>query len=128
MLTPAYGYLSVATEVPPAKIAAFYAAIDRSIAGLKEKGITADELVRARDPHVEDIVHEQQTNEYWLAVLKHSQADPRWLDVVRTTVSDLKTVTADDVQHAARTYLANEKAWKMVVLPQGIALPAGGAE
>jgi zinc protease len=128
LLTPGYGYLSVATEVPPTKVPAFYAAIDRSIAPLKEKEVSLDELQRARDPHIEDVVHEQQTNAYWLGVLKHSQADPRWLDLIRTTVPDLKAVTTADVLHAARTYLADEKAWKMVVLPEGFAMPAGGAE
>jgi len=128
LLTPGYGYLSVATEVPPAKVPDFYAAIDRSIAPLKEKEVSLDELQRARDPHVEDVVHDQQTNAYWLGVLKHSQTDPRWLDLIRTTVPDLKAVTTADVLHAAQTYLTSQKAWKMVVLPEGFVMPAGGAE
>jgi zinc protease len=127
LATPAYGYLSVATEIPPGKVPEFYAAIDRSIAGLKEKEISGDELARARDPHVEDIIHAQETNQYWLEVLRHSQADPRWFDLVRSTVPDLKAVTATDVLNAARTYLSDDRSWKLVVRPKDEGATAGGA-
>lgn len=123
LATPTYGYLGVATEIPPAKVPAFYAAIERSVVALKDKEISADELARARDPHVEDVLHEQQTNEYWLNALRHAEADPRWLELVLSTVPDLKTVTTADLLHAARAYLTSDKAWKIVVLPEGFPAP-----
>ena len=86
---------------------------------------SADELERARGPRIEDIQRQQQTNEYWLALLAGAQADPRRLDVIRTTLPDLKAVTVEDLQKAAQIWLKPENAFKIVVTP---APKASGAQ
>ena len=45
--------------------------------------------------------------------------DPRRLDAIRTTVSGLKAITAANVQQAAQAYLRDDRAFKVVVLPNG---------
>ena len=69
---------------------------------LTETKVSDAELDRARGPRIQDIQKLQQTNEYWLSLLAGAQQDPRLLDVIRSTVTDLKSVTADDVQKAAQ--------------------------
>jgi zinc protease len=87
---------------------------------LKSAEIPPDELERARGPRVLDLEHAQQTNEYWSILLSDSQANPRRLDLIRTTISGMQRVTAADVLRAARTYLLDNKAWKLVVLSEGV--------
>src|SRR5579864_1087730 len=117
LVTPDYGFVYALAQVPPDKIATFYDVVASVVADLKTKPVGADELERARGPRIEDIQRQQQTNEYWLALLAGAQADPRRLDIIRTTVPDLRAVTIQDVQKAANTWLDPERAYKIVVTP-----------
>jgi len=102
-------------EMPPAKIPGFYADVARITTDMATSGVTADELERARNPRVAGIRKAQLTNEYWLSRLAGSIADPRRLDVIRTTLPDYAKVTAADIQAAARKWFVADKAWKLVV-------------
>jgi zinc protease len=117
--SPDFGYLSAAADVPPDKITEFYETVSRVVDALKTKAISDEELARARDPHVDDVVKERNTNEYWIAMLSGASADPRLLDLARTTIAGLKSVTAADVLRSAQTYLRDDRAFKVVVVPQG---------
>jgi zinc protease len=48
--------------------------------------------------------------------LAGAQSDPRRFEAIRTTLAGLKGVTAKNVQHAAQTYLRDERAFKVVVV------------
>jgi len=116
---PHYGVGFVAVEMPPQKIPNFFAEVSDITANMAEHGVTADELERARNPRVATIRKSQLTNEYWLARLEGSIAEPRRLDIIRTTLPDYAKVTAADVQAAAKRYLVDGKAWKLVVEAPG---------
>ena len=118
-----YGYFYALAQIPPDKIANFYASADAVAADLRDKPVGDDELNRARGPRMEDIQRQQQTNEYWLSLLAGSQVNPRMLDVIRSTVPDIQSVTAADVQKAAQDWLKDPKAWRAIVVPQGFAPP-----
>ena len=115
---PGYGYIYAAAEVPPDKADLFFKIVRGIAADLREHPVSEDELERAKGPRVDLFTKSQQTNGYWLAVLGGVQADPRKLDVIRSTIPDLKHVTAADVHEAAKTYLLDDKAWTMLVLPE----------
>jgi zinc protease len=114
---PGYGYIYAAAEVPPDKIGLFFDIAHAIAADLRTKVVSQDELDRAQAPRVDLFTKSQQTNGYWLNVLTGAQADPRKLDVIRSTIPDLKHVTADAVHAAAQTYLLDDRAWTMEVLP-----------
>jgi zinc protease len=117
LASPGYGYLYALAQIPPDKIANFYAAVRDVEADLAAKPVSDDELDRARGPRIQDITRQRQTNEYWLSLLSGSQTDPRLLDIVRSTIPDLQSVTAADVQKAARDWLKDDKAYRLVVVP-----------
>jgi zinc protease len=71
----------------------------------REKPVSADELDRAKTPLVETRLRGQQRNAFWLGALGDTQRDPRGLDVIRTRVTGVQAVTADDVQNMSRKYL-----------------------
>jgi zinc protease len=114
---PGYGYVEAAAEVPPDKVQLFFDILDRITKDLKAKDVSPDELDRAKAPRVDLFTKSEQTNGYWLTVLSGVQADPRKLDIIRTTIPDLKHVTAADVRRAAQTVLLDSRVWKMTVLP-----------
>jgi hypothetical protein len=114
---PGYGYVEAAAEVPPDKVELFYDIMGRITADLKSRTVSQDELDRAKGPRVELFTKSQQTNGYWLNVLTGVQADPRKLDVIRTTIPNLRHVTAADVRRAAELVFDDGHAWKMEVAP-----------
>jgi zinc protease len=112
-----YGFVYALAQIPPDKIATFYDVVSRVANDLKTKPIAADELERARGPRIEDIQRQRQTNEFWLSLLAGAQADPRRLDVIRTTIPDLQVISAADLQTAAKAWLDFDKAYRIVVVP-----------
>ena len=113
---PDYGYLLAQVEMPPAKLPGFFAAAAKIASDMATTGITADELVRARAPRVAGLAKSQVTNEYWLADLSGSIAEPRKLDLIRSTFPDYEAVTAADIQGAAKRWLTPDKAWRLEVV------------
>ena len=112
---PHYGFAFTTVEMPPEKIPGFFADVARITADMREKGITADELERARNPRVAGLKKAQLTNPYWLSRLAGAMADPRQLMLIRTTFSDYEAVTTADIQAAARAWFVDDKGWKLVV-------------
>lgn len=113
-----WGYLGVSMEVPPDKLDGVVASIRKIAADLRDKPITEDELERAKKPRIDSIEKARVTNEYWLGALSGAQDDPRLLDATRSVIAGLSRVTPADVQRAARTYLADDKSWLLLVKPE----------
>jgi zinc protease len=113
---PDYGYMLAQVEMPPAKLPGFFAAATKIAGDMATRGITADELVRARAPRVAGLAKSQLTNEYWLADLSGSIAEPRKLDLIRSTFPDYDAVTTADIQAAAKRFLTADKAWKLEIV------------
>ncbi len=116
--TAGYGTAISEVEMPPTKIPAFFDTVTRITAALRDKGLTDDELARARNPRVSGIEKARLTNEYWLDRLSGAIADPRRLDLIRTTLPDYQAMTTADVQAAAKAWFVDSKAWKMVISAQ----------
>ena len=116
--TPGYGAAISEVEMPPEKIPGFFDTVSRIAGDLRSKGLTEDELARARNPRVAGIEKAQLTNEYWLERLAGSIADPRRLALIRTTLPDYHALTTADVQAAANAYFDDAKAWRMVISAQ----------
>jgi zinc protease len=113
-----WGYISASVEVPPQKIDSFYATVAKIAADLGATGPTADELQRAKAPRIDALQKARVTNQYWLSELSGAQADPRRLDFIRQLIPGTERVSAADVQRAAKTFLDDKKAWKLVVKSQ----------
>ncbi|MGH7023286.1 MAG: M16 family metallopeptidase [Caulobacteraceae bacterium] len=112
---PGYGVAFAAVEMPPQKLSGFYADVASITAAMSNKGVTPDELERARNPRVATIRKSMATNEYWLGRLGGSIADPRRLEIIRSTFPDYAKVTAAEVQAAARRDFVPDRAWKLEV-------------
>lgn len=78
---------------------------------LSTDGATADELDRALNPVVEGLETSLRSNSYWLqTVLGRSQAEPKRLEWARNREEDYKSITLEEVNALAKTYLKKENA------------------
>jgi zinc protease len=112
---PGYGFALSEVEMPPPLIPGFFASAQTLADDMATKGVTEDELARAKNPRMADLKRSQLTNEYWLMDLDGSQGDPRRFDLIRTTFPDYQAVTAADIQAAAKRWFKAETAWKLEV-------------
>jgi zinc protease len=112
---PGYGFALSEVEMPPPLIPGFFAQAQTLADDMATKGVTDDELTRAKNPRMADLKRAQLTNEYWLTDLDGSQADPRRFALIRTTFPDYEAVTAADIQAAAKRWFKADTAWKLEV-------------
>ena len=114
---PGFGDVYAFAEVPPDKTNLFFEVVAKITADLRAKEVSADELERARRPRVELFTQNQQNNGYWLGSLSNAQSETAKLDLIRSTIPDLKRVTAASVRRAAMDYFTDDKALRLVVMP-----------
>jgi zinc protease len=124
---PGYGLALNLVEMPPANIPSFFEATKQIAADIAAHGVTADELVRAKNPRIAGIRRAQLSNEYWVVSLANGQADPRRLDLIRSTFPDYESITAAEVQAAAQRWFRPDKAWELVVEAKPSASAAAAA-
>ncbi|MGZ3314886.1 MAG: M16 family metallopeptidase [Caulobacteraceae bacterium] len=115
---PGYGYIAARVEIPPSKIPGFYEQVDKIAADLRANGPTEDEMKRAVLPRIEALTKAMQTNEFWIGSLEGAQTDPRKLEVVLNQISQLQSITADDVKKVANKWLVPGKEWRFQVTPE----------
>jgi zinc protease len=114
---PGYGDVYAFAEVPPNKTGLFFDVVSKITADLRDHEVSADELERGRRPRVELFTQSQQNNAYWLGALSNAQSEPAKLDLIRSTIPDLKKVTAAAVRKAAMDYFTDDRAFRLVILP-----------
>ncbi|WP_397419655.1 M16 family metallopeptidase [Phenylobacterium sp.] len=112
-----WGFISASIQAPPDKLDSFFTEVAAIAADLRTREVDADELARARAPRVELLQKARLTNGYWSNELSGAQADPRRLDAIRDLIPGTAKVTAADIRRVAQTWLAPERAWKVVSVP-----------
>jgi len=116
---PGYGTVIATASVAPDQVKKVTAAIREVAQDLAEKGVTEDELRRAREPLLAAIHQGLGANGYWLeAVLSGAQEFPDLLERHREREARLKAVTVQDLDAAAKQYLAPSRAFEFSVLPK----------
>jgi zinc protease len=113
-----YGYLSAQIEAPPERLEGFLADAAKIARDLAERPIDADEINRARRPLVENIQRQRAANQWWLSELATVQERPEAAESIRLGLAQYASITAADLQQAARQYLLPAKAYKLVVTPK----------
>jgi zinc protease len=115
---PGYGYLQAGCVVDPAQAAKIQDMIVAIGDDLATKGVTDDELTRTRQPVLTAAKESLRTNGYWGAnVLARAQEKPEVLDWARTRLPDLEAITAAELSALAKTYLGQERASRVTILP-----------
>ncbi len=113
-----YGYLEAACTLKPGVDQAFVDAVLRAAADIRDHGVTPDELDRARKPMIELLSDSAKNNEDWQDTIAglygHPDRRAYRLGVTRTYLS----ITANDIQQLARTYLKPDAMLRMIAVPR----------
>jgi zinc protease len=94
-----------ATPKPGTSLTQVEAAMDAVIAEIVEKGVTAEELDRARNRLVADAVYAQDSQSSLARWYGASLATGLTIEQIKTWPDRLRAVTAEDVKNAARQVL-----------------------
>jgi zinc protease len=114
---PGYGYMAAQIEAPPEKLDGFLADAAKIAADLRDRPISDDELQRAKKPTIENLIRQQASNSWWLTELDGIQTRPEVARSVANLMEEYQSITAADLQKAARDYLVDAKAWKLEIVP-----------
>lgn len=121
------GYLMAYTQVKPGDVDRFFAFADEVAADLSANPVSADELQRAVEPMKQAIERAASGNTFWLNQLKGATYEPARFTALGTLYSDYTGVTPTILQALAKRYFVKDKAWKLVVAPQGAGAPVTAA-
>lgn len=114
-----FGHLVANATVAPDKARAVADAMKAAATSLFEKGVTDEELVRAKQPALTAARQSVRTNPYWLgSVLSAAQEQPERLEWARNRLGDLESITAAELTELAHRYLDPAKSSEFISLPE----------
>ena len=127
---PGYGYIQSSVTVDPPRAKQVSDIIAEIAAEIAEKGITDDQLERAKKPVLTSLRESARTNQYWLnAVLARAQERPEVLEWSRTRYADNEGITTAELSELAKKYLPAPRASRVTVIPAGkVAADSGAAK
>jgi zinc protease len=119
---PGYGYLLTNVEIDPANAAKVTELLLTIGDDLAKKGVTDDELQRAREPIFKSMEQSLRDNGYWLsAVLARAQERSEVLNWSRQRLADTQAITAAELSALAASYLPRARASRVTILPTAAA-------
>jgi len=122
---PGGGRIMAITLIPPDRTDLFFRVSREIAADLIAKPIDVDELRRALVPTAQMVVRRSTGNPFWMQQTEGSSADPRRIAAIHTLARDYGATTPQEIQMLAAKYLAPQKDWSLVVLPE--TKPAGAS-
>ena len=116
---PGYGYMMANVTIDPPRAEQIADAIAALGGDLVTKGVTADELDRAKKPVLTQLRESARTNQYWLgAVVSRVQERPQQLDWCRSRYADIESITPAELDVLAKQYLSPDHASRVIVIPE----------
>jgi zinc protease len=114
-----YGFMSARIEAPPERLEPFLADAARIARELADRPVDEDELNRARRPLIENLQRQRSSsNAWWGEALEGVQDRPEVATSIRSSIAQYQAISASELQAAARQYLVDAEAWKMIVVPK----------
>lgn len=124
---PGGGRILAITLIPPDKTDLFFRVSREIAADLIAKPIEIDELRRALVPIAQMVMRRSTGNPFWMQQTEGSTADPKRTAAISTLARDYGATSPQELQALAAKYLAPQKDWSLVVLPEDKpAASAGG--
>lgn len=118
-----YGTFALSASVDVAEVDATRSAIAETLAELRAAPASADLLLRARAPLLENFDNLLKSNAGWLAYVDRAQSEADRIERYAKAKQRLLSVTAEDLHRLAQQYLTVNGAVEVSVLPDGIDPP-----
>ncbi|MFW2364996.1 MAG: M16 family metallopeptidase [Desulforhopalus sp.] len=113
-----YGYIKTQMVVQPGREDEVINEILKISEKIRVQGVSVDEMIRAREPMITALTGTVKTNRYWLhSVMSLSSKFPAQLEWPKNLLSDYKSVSVEEMNWLAATYLDNSKAAIVRVSP-----------
>lgn len=119
-----YGTFALATSVDVTEVPAARAAIAETLAALRDAPVSADLLQRARQPLIERHDNALKSNRGWMALVDRAQTEADRIARFLRVRDGLMAVTPEQLQALARRYLRGEDGVEVLVMPEGVEVPA----
>jgi zinc protease len=103
-----YGYFNTRIVAEPAKMDIVMKAIRDITKTMRDAPVSEDNILRARQPLIEQLEKSDRENGAWLGLVNVAQSQPDKLDRRRARMALLNAVTAADIQKAAQQYLTDD--------------------
>ena len=113
------GSFSAQLETPPEKFEAFRQLLKTQLSELAAQPVSADELLRARQPLIEKRRKAEETNGHWSYWLAKLAREPRARGVMLAEVEQLQGVTADGVHAFFRDRIGSRAPIEVVAKAKG---------
>jgi zinc protease len=113
------GYLMAYSQVQPKDVDRFYAFAADVAADLKKNPVSADELQRASEPLKQFYERVMTGNLFWMNQLEGVTYTPQRFSALARLFRDYASVTPERLQELARKYFRDDKAWKLMIEPEG---------
>lgn len=115
------GYMMAYAQVQPQDVERFYTFAAEVAADLKANPVSADELQRAVEPLKQYVDRASTGNLFWMNQLEGVTYTPQRFSALGRLYADYIRVTPARVQELAKRYFRDDRAWKLVVEPEGSA-------
>jgi len=114
---PGYGLFILDVGVDLSQLGASNAAIEQTVASLRETTPSADLMLRARQPLLDRYDNALKSNEGWLGLVGRAQSEANRLERFATFRQRIETITAEQLQQAAQRWLPPGGAVEFFVIP-----------
>jgi zinc protease len=111
-----YGYTSISSTTEPGKVDTIFAAVDEITSNTASTPIPDDLINRARSPMIERIHRSHRENGTWIGLVDEAQSLPGDLEDYRNQEAVLKSITAKELQVAAKQYLSAKSALRIRII------------
>ncbi len=118
-----YGTFTVSAQLALKEVPAARAAMLKAMATLRDRPVSDDMLLRARQPLIERFDNALKSNSGWSALVAQAQSKPERNVRFLAMRERLVRITAAQLQTLAARYLAEANAVEVLVLPEGADAP-----
>ncbi|HZE13156.1 MAG TPA: insulinase family protein, partial [Chthoniobacterales bacterium] len=115
---PGYGYMVANIDVAPGDAEKISNLVVDLADELAQKGVTDDQLARAREPLLTAYRQSLRSNNYWLSVIGQAQEKPQMLDWTRTRFADVEAITSAEMSALAKKYLSRDRVSRATISPE----------
>lgn len=114
---PGFGFISASSETRPELVPNFFKTVDEVVNEIISGKLTDDVVERARTPLVKSLEKSRLGNGFWAGAVVDLQGEPRGLEAIRTQISDVRSITRQELTEAARAWLKPGERVEIRILP-----------
>lgn len=113
-----YGTFSLTASVDVAEVEATRAAVAKLLDELRDQPMSADLIVRARRPLLEEYENALKDLNGWIGLAARAQSEPDRLERWHAAPDMIRAITPEDLRQTAQTWLVPDGAVELLVEPK----------